>query len=122
MSDSNSEVRQRKYNISNIPTNFLDTDMCRHAIIQIVDALQVSHQNQHVIDNMYDSLCQCIFHEMDSKLDFRDFPTCSRKRKISKPFWSRELSSLWKDLRDKERKFLKCHCSKRLGLVLRHEF
>ncbi len=73
----------------------------------------MNREEQNDIDAIYEQLCDTITGEMDNFL--QKTGQCAdrmkRKHKIGKPFWNAEVSLLWKNMADAEKKmYRKCKC------------
>ena len=79
--------------------------------------------NQDNLDNYYNLLCKVLTKEMDKHLKFADSNKRIRKKhKNSKPYWCEELSNMWRNMRDSEKKFSKYRGPKRGKQELHQKF
>ena len=59
---------------------------------------------------------------MDIYLDFKNAPSSKKRYKHTKPYWSNELRTLWKCMREAEKRFVKCKGLRSARTNLRHIF
>lgn len=109
MQGPQNEQRKKFYCFDKKPGGFLQSETWRKAILDIIDHLEHLHELQDDLDTTYDDLCKCIFKELDTQLGYK-FAGSKMKKKLknSKPYWSDELSVLWKEMSRAEKLFSKC--------------
>ena len=107
---SNKPVTTRKYRLDSIPQDFMQSETTKRALLLIIERIESNIETQNNINSIYTSLCDCIITCMNDSVPYFDCSKHTRKRyKSQKPFWNDELHSLWKEMRDKEKDFLKCN-------------
>ncbi|XP_049903768.1 uncharacterized protein LOC126392428 [Epinephelus moara] len=91
----------------NFPVNFLSSEMCCRALLEILHQLEGGQNKQGNIDQCYDRLCELLYKEMDKHgtLKKHILRKCHR---MKRPYWNTELNELWTKLRSAEKMFLKC--------------
>ena len=111
-----------KFKLNRIPDDFMESELSRLAILDIIQKIESARETQSNIDFIYEELCTTIWSEMNDKIPKYDTSRSTRRRyKCSKPYWNDGLSYLWSEMRKKERLFLKCHDRNR-RCALRQEF
>ncbi|WAQ95035.1 hypothetical protein MAR_007506 [Mya arenaria] len=92
---SNSE-NQPRFNLKRIPNDFMDSDMAKRAIVNMITRIERCRETQGEIDDIYDYLCEVILKEMSDNIPkARISRRTQKRRKHTKPFWNDELQSLW---------------------------
>ena len=113
----------RKYNVSNIPDDFLSHISVKNALLSAIQRLEYIHIRQDDIDSIYNNFVEIVHNEMDNKLDHHDIgchkPPRSKYR--CRPYWNEHLSRLWREARDSEKLYLKSS-SRSLKRELRQVF
>ncbi len=100
--------RKRRYCFKDLPHDFCNSDNFKAAIQLYVTKLENLDLNQGNIDAAYKDLCELLESEMDSLLDRGSVGRQTRKRyKSHKPFWDQELTTLWLDMKNKNKVFNK---------------
>ena len=96
----------RRYIFDNIPNSFRQSNSWHQSISNLIVDLEYQIDNQASINQSYSKLCEILFNEMDKNLKYK---TCGKpvkkQLKNSKPFWCEELDDLWKNLREKEKRY-----------------
>jgi hypothetical protein len=107
--DTNGNARKKRFNRKRIPTDFMSSEGDRRLLLSLIDSMEMCREQQASLDNVYKELTETLtgkMKELDPGFD------CSietrRRRRKAKPFWNEELSSLWNEMRAKEKDFLKC--------------
>ena len=102
-----------KFDVKEIPENFLSSDSVVNALHDTVYKLEQSLQCQYDVDTAYNELCITLKHEMYDKLSYKSVSVQSgssnKKRKFGKPWWNDNLSNLWNILCQAENNWLKCN-------------
>ncbi|WAQ97834.1 LOW QUALITY PROTEIN: hypothetical protein MAR_022207 [Mya arenaria] len=81
---SNSE-NQPRFNLKRIPNDFMDSDMAKRAIVNMIT--RIERETQSEIDDIYDYLCEVIFKEMLDNIPKSHMSrTTQKRRKHTKPF------------------------------------
>ena len=88
----------------------MNTDSWNTDISNLLNDIRNIHASQTNIDLIYSNFCTVILSEMDKWLssNSNNKNTCHKVHKYHKPYWNRELSTLWKNMKEAERAFLKC--------------
>ena len=80
--------------------------------IETITQLENMTCNQNDIDSNYVNFCYALFAEADKYLDYVSSSHKTRKMfKNHKPFWTSELTNLWKEMKESEKLFVKCGTS-----------
>ena len=117
------EIKSTRFKLKTIPDNFMDSDLARSAIIDIISQIERCRDCQEDIDSIYTNLCKSIVSEMNRKLPKHEVNSGSAKRyRKKKPYWNDSLTDLWNYMRIKENTFLKCTDNKRVKMVLQKEY
>ncbi len=109
---NNDETTQRyfrRYNVRSMPADFIKSDVAQQALVHCIDSILLTTETQDEIDNMYSHVCNLNYSEMDNWFRSNNINSKSRKkfRTSSKPYWSDELSDLWKEMCIAETNYLK---------------
>ena len=113
----------KKYLFNNVSADFMMNDLWKQNVSQMIESIEQMHVNQNDIDLYYDKFCKTLITEMDKYVNFKEISRPTRKRlKNTKPYWTNELTSLWKSMSDKERTFLKSKGTNRYRTILRNEY
>ena len=102
---------------------YTNSNTWKDSIMAHINRLETVIKSQTEIDDSCNSFCEIIFAEIDSNLQINYSSKFSRKRyKHFKPYWSNELTKMWKEMRDSENNFLTTnkHTPKNLKNELRH--
>ena len=106
----NNSVRPPRYRFNSKPDAFMNTNVWKAAMANIIDKIETEQYNQLEIDRRYNDMCSIICKEMDKYLQIKCCSKTQRRNfKISKPYWNNELTQLWKVRVEKENLFLKMH-------------
>ena len=122
---SNNDIftNTRRYSFSNIPHEMLAEGKLSSLLQEVIDRIERKDINQIAVDDLYSDFCDKLFSEMDQYLQFKDVSKKSRKKfKCHKPFWNPELTSLWREMRDAERLFVRCTAGRGVRCDLRSAF
>ena len=123
--DNNVHLKcEPKYKLNRIPDDFMQSDLSRNAILEIIRTIEGMRESQNNVDAIYERLTDTIINEMNDKIPKYDTSKRTQKRhRTYKPYWNDSLSDLWNTMRLKEREFLKCD-SKRSArrTALRQDF
>ena len=105
-SNEKNSGNRKMYSFENRPNGFLSSEMWKTAVANIIRILETNEMNQNVIDNAYTKLCKQIFTELDDQMLYKIAgPKSTKKFKFSKPYWTDELSTLWKRMSKCEKNF-----------------
>ena len=93
----NNSVRPPRYRFNSKPDAFMNNNVWKAAMANIIDKIETAQYNQLEIDRRYNDMCFIICKEMDKYLQIKCcLKTQRRNFKISKPYWYNELTQLWK--------------------------
>ena len=82
----------------------MSSELVKRAISEVIRTIEFCRENQDEIDNIYSEFCDIISKEMENKLQCNGGSKKTRKRlRKTKSYWNDELSSLWKNMHDKEK-------------------
>ena len=96
----------KRYKFDNVSPQFMNSDVWNQSLLTLIETFENCINNQTAIDECYNKFCQEILHEMDRCLNYSDATQKVRKKfKYFKPYWTPELTELWKVMRDKENIF-----------------
>ena len=113
---------ERKYKLNRLPSNFMNSNICRAAFTELINRIELCRENQNNIDLVYDSFCDTLIREMNDSVPYFDCTKPVRKRfKSFKPYWNEELDKQCNEMRLKERAFVKHKGSRERGLALKRE-
>ena len=113
----------KKYKFNHCPSLFLNNEIFRQSMVEIINQLEVYQQTQDTMDNLYDNMCKTILNDMDVYLDFSNVSMKTKKLyKNNKPYWDEELTSTWKNMSMAEKVFLKCKGHRNVKSNLRKDF
>ena len=104
-------------------TNLFNCDLSRTTLLQCIQSIEQLRLSQESLDDTYRSLCDMYYAEMGrifGKYNSGKYKNYAKK--FSKPFWTQHLSTLWKNARDAESKYLKLSQRSRLRRVLRAQY
>lgn len=101
----------------------MNTERTRNAILDLISKIEMCREIQDQIDKVYDDFCDTIIGEMAETIPKCDWSNKGRKKlSFHKPYWNDELTDLWKNMRNKEKPYLKCESKdKDIKRVLRHD-
>ncbi len=93
----------RKYNVRNMPNDFMTSDGISNAINQLIDDINLLRENQTEVERAYDRLLDILIKEMNDKLSYVKLGR--RKQTPFKPYWVETLSNLWQMAQCKTKHF-----------------
>ena len=100
--------QSKRFKFDQVSSLFMNNSDWVEVTRQIVTNFQNLNNEQIKIDLAYSDMCNKIFSEADKHLDYHTATKSVRKRfKYHKPWWTTELSTLWKNMKEKEQQFLK---------------
>ncbi len=100
----------RKFDISKRPINMFNSELTKITLTNVINDIILTRETQDNIDEMYTRIVDIIIKEMNDNIPYRDFDTskkCSKMFKNHKPYWNDELTTLWKNMHEKEKQFIK---------------
>ncbi|XP_053391424.1 uncharacterized protein LOC128554201, partial [Mercenaria mercenaria] len=104
-----------KYKLNHIPTDFMNRDIARLAILEVIGRIESARDTQFEIDSIYCKLCDTILNEMNHSIPRYNASNRTKKRnKNAKPYWNEELTDLWNAMGMTENEFLKCNGPRRI--------
>lgn len=84
--------------------NYMSSEMCRQALVDVIDQILYNRERQNDIDEVYDRFCSIVYDEMIANIPHFDISKASRKRwKPKKGFWNDDLARLWNDMHEAEK-------------------
>ena len=98
-----------RFQIKEVPSEFLTSEESRDIILKIIDKIESRRITQEEVNLIYTDINKLYTDEMAKYFKIIDnTPLSKRKyRCTSKEWWDDELSSLWKDMHQAERDYLK---------------
>ena len=112
------------YIFKDMPADFQNNVEWKEHSRELTDKYINCIHTQEVSDQLYSEFCIHLTTEMNKFLKCsnvkRSGMNINRKNKPCKPYWNHYLTTLWKDFKTSERKFLKCHNN--ATRLLRNEF
>ena len=88
--------------MSAVPASFLGNDVLLGEINALIVKLETSFRLQSVIDHAYSDFCTFVRGEMHRMLPRRKILVghgiSNKRRRVGKPWWSDELTSLWNNI------------------------
>ena len=113
----------RRYKMNRMPPNFMQSDVSRSALLELINKIESCRETQNNVDSVYDSFCDTVIHEMNDTIPYLDCTRQVRKRfKSFKPYWNESLDQHWNEMRLKERAFVKCNGTRERRSSLRQQF
>ena len=104
--DIGTNCENKKFDLDRIPEGFMANINWSENIGAIIDKLQLSRGEQKEINEIYVEFCKVVTNEMDLFLSYKSQSYASRKKfKSHKPFWNSELTHLWKNMCQNEKRF-----------------
>lgn len=98
----------RKYKLRTIPADFMTSELVCNALTDVIDRIVYCRETQGELDQIYDTLCNIIMHEMNEKIPYTELRQTRKRRCVNKPFWNEELQDLWNKLHKAEKIFTRC--------------
>ena len=119
-------VKDKKIFYNDIPESFLNSDRWRQKAQTLLNDID-NHLNnicdQQNIDKLYNDFCGAMFDEIKENIRIKDSSKQTRKKfKFHKPFWTEELTRLWKVMRDHEKLYSRANGSNNMKRILRKNF
>ncbi|CAG2212577.1 unnamed protein product [Mytilus edulis] len=108
--------RKRVYQVKNIPNGIFTNERCRHAIANVIEAIECFQSGLREIDNLYKLFVDTLHSEMDQQLVYKDKHSGhngKRRRKIGKPYWNSNVNELLNKTHRSEKDFLRCNGNRR---------
>ena len=101
--------KRKRYNFNKNSGDLMNSSLFKGALMQVIENLENQICNQDNVDKAYDSFVKLIFNEIDAYCLLPECTAGTKKRyKFHKPFWTEELTVLWKTMRKSERTWKKC--------------
>ena len=100
----------RRYKVDSLPPEFLKNDSARAAFSQLIEeSCLLTQKNQCEVDRLYGNVCNFYHNEMKSLLQYKNITPNSFKKskKHAKPFWNNDLTTLWRTVCEKEKRYLR---------------
>ena len=106
--DSSKNTKDRVYyKLDKIPPDFLDDDVSRESLLQLIREIELCQETQNDIDKIYSSLCKTIHTEMEKRVPKQSRGNCKRIKKRH-PFWNQELEEKWQQVCAAEKVMKRC--------------
>jgi hypothetical protein len=100
------------YDVRKVPNDFMSSEFCVKAMLDIIDAIESSREEQAEIDQIYAKFTDAVIEEMNNTIPNFVIGGKSKKRlRTRKSFWNDELQNLWNEMHNRE-KLLKSFNSK----------
>ena len=111
---ANSKVEKR-YKMGCIPENFLESQVIRGAVNELIEKFLEEIKTQQEVDNIYNETCEVFKREMENVLPCTNVSPKDKKMfKAHKAFWNNELKELWQEMVEHRRIFEKCKKHRRV--------
>lgn len=113
------DIYYKRFNVTSLPNAFMNNDTAKDALVKLIDDALKMQKDQDDIDKLYDKFCQFYHNEMKSYLQFKNvFPRSSKQtnKRKTKPFWTDDLTDLWKIVCDSEKAYLRAQGTLRRNL------
>jgi hypothetical protein len=99
----------RRYNLKQMRTDFMTSDVCKQAMLKVIQNIECNRETQEELDGIYECFSENVIHEMNRSIPYIDCTDKTRKRyKCRKHFWNDELQTLWLDMNVKEKQLKRC--------------
>lgn len=99
-----------RYKLNKVPSDFMNSELARMAILEIINNIEQARESQGAIDTVYAELCDSIHDEMNRRIPrYNSSSRCNKRHKFRKPYWNETLSDLWNAMRVAENEFLRCN-------------
>lgn len=98
-----------RYNRRKLNDQFLQSNLCKSALLKVIEAIECNRETQHELDRIYGMLCDTIISEMNKQLLIPNSTNGKKTLKQHKPYWNSELTRLWKEMCDAERRMTRCY-------------
>ena len=105
----NEEQKIKKYKVQNIPGNFMNSEASALEIINIIEKIELSRETQENTNDIYNNICEMILTEMKENIEELK-PSAHLKKRFRprKPYWNNELNEKFRNVIEKEKRFIKC--------------
>ena len=114
---------KRRYQHEHTDPAFLSTPLWGHVCAELISKIHNLEATQKQFNDAYVELCDAVFKEMDEFIRYKDHGKSVRKKfKNYKPYWSDELTALWRDMAAAEKSYRKCPFNSSLRPSLRDHF
>ncbi len=110
-----------RYKVRNLPIDFMNSEQVRNVLLQLIDEINITRENQSCVDEMYSKVVNVIHAEMKDKLSPLS-KSGKRKNTPYKAYWNENLSKLWKTAHEKESMYTKYKGNRRTKESLRQNF
>ena len=71
----------RKYDYGNMRADFGKSEICRQAVIELIQQIECNREDQEILDRVYDQFTNIITEEMNRNIPFKDIDTSSKRKK-----------------------------------------
>ena len=119
----NVTIKPKRYSFRSIPNNFMNTQLFKDSLSVISSEFENANDVQSQINSVYNKFTEAIIKEMDKYLHSTSHKNNSNKHfKNFKPFWNNQLSVCWRDMKEAQKKFLRCRNDRYARQICRLEF
>ena len=100
-----------KFDLTSVPPSFLSRPDVLHKINMAIVSLEGSYRTQNDLDSVYDSWCSFIRDQMYAEVPYKrvQVGVNNKKRRFGKAWWNDQLTELWNNVCETERRWLKCN-------------
>ena len=97
-----------RYKINTVSEGFLQSDINRQAVLNLIERIETSREQQTEVDSVYNKFCNVYYQEMSRWFQSKNVhPTAKKRlRHNVKPFWNEKLKDLWIKLCESEKLFV----------------
>ena len=99
----------RKYELSNIPREFMLDEGCINAVRDTIRKLENAQATKQEISDVYKDFCETVTTEMNENVLYKDVVNrndCGKRRRhVKKPYWNVHLDSLYKQFRKLDKRW-----------------
>lgn len=107
--NTNVTAGHRKYNMNKMRGDFMTSNICRQAMLILIDKIECNREEQAEIDKIYNEFTNNVITEMNNSNPNYDTSYKTKKRHTPrKTFWNDELQNLWNEMHQKEKLINSC--------------
>ena len=102
-------ARYVKFDLKSIPEDFMCDQSSIQTISELILRLNIQDVDQEVINSVYGEFCQTIYDQMKLKIPNREvlITDSVAPKKRNKPWWNDELHTLWMEVKNAEKSWLR---------------
>ena len=116
-------ISSKRYKYKTMSNEFLNNDTWKLVLDSLISGLDCTDPVQNSVDVFYDDMITNIFEEMDKHISYKEATKSTRKLfRNHKPFWTDELTDVWKDMSLAEKDYIKAKHSNSNNKDLRNRF